>query len=209
MNHLTKLFKIIEITRNQPQYGYNLSGIQKSDLSDLAQHHYLVTFIAWQLALHLKDKGANVDVLKILEISMVHDLGELLGGDISFHYGRAHKVARQAAKAFEKENILFLSKLFGNQSKRFIELTDLERQITPSDEAIVARFADLVECLHYKLTLNKLDARDIEETVADLSKRLEGVKDPVVKTELSAFLKEWSKTLLLEAPTDIIWSLKD
>src|SRR3989338_8738282 len=144
MEKLTKLFKIIEITRNQPQYGYNLSGIQKADTSDLAQHQYLVTFFAWQLALHLNKKGAKLNILKVLEIAIVHDIGELFGGDISFHYGRANKPARQAAKAFEKENIKFLSKLF-EDPKQLLELNTLECGEITSDEAIVARFADLVE----------------------------------------------------------------
>jgi len=47
MDNLTKLFKLVELTRFQPQYGYALAGIPKEELSNLAEHHYLVTFIAW------------------------------------------------------------------------------------------------------------------------------------------------------------------
>jgi len=57
MHYLSKLFQLIQLTRSQPQYGYALSGIKQDDLSNLAEHHYLVTFIAWQLALLAKRAG--------------------------------------------------------------------------------------------------------------------------------------------------------
>src|SRR5579872_6043877 len=124
MNHLAKLFKLLEITRSQPQYGYALAGIPKAELSDLAQHHYLVTFIAWQLALSVQAKGAKINVQKVLEFCMVHDLGELFGGDIAMPYAKANPKARTLAKAFEAENQNYLSAFFGPQSKHYKELSD-------------------------------------------------------------------------------------
>src|SRR3989344_5119270 len=110
MKHLTNLFKLMQLTRSQPLYGYVVGGVQKNDLSNLAEHHYLVTFIAWQLARQIKSKGANINVEKVLEFAMVHDIGELFGGDISMPYARANPKAREYAKAFEEENQKFLSK---------------------------------------------------------------------------------------------------
>lgn len=78
MKNLKDLFRVIELTRSQPQYGYALAGIAKDKLSNLAEHHYLVTFIAWQLAANLEKAGAQIDVRKVLEYALVHDLGELL-----------------------------------------------------------------------------------------------------------------------------------
>src|SRR5579872_1840337 len=123
MNHLAKLFKLLEITRSQPQYGYALAGIPKAELSDLAQHHYLVTFIAWQLALGVQAKGAKIDVQKVLEFALIHDLGELFGGDIAMPYARANPKARQLAKAFEEENQKYLATFFGDQAKHYTELS--------------------------------------------------------------------------------------
>lgn len=208
MKNLTRLFKIMEITRNQTQYGYNLSGIQKSDLSDLAQHHYLVTFIAWQLGLHLKRKGARIDMLKVLEIALVHDIGELFGGDLSFHYARVNKKAREAAKVFQKENLKFLS-IFFQDTKQLLALDALETGETPSDEGVIVRFADLVECLHYKITVDKLQKNDIKQTVKDLQKSLMKSKSLIIKIELKKFLTTWSKNLLKENVIDIIWGLKN
>jgi len=141
MNHLTNLFKLMELTRSQPQYGYALAGIQQDELSNLAEHHYLVTFIAWQLASQVKKAGAKIDVEKVLEFGLVHDLGELFGGDISMPYAKANPKARKHAKAFEEENQRFLSKFFGNQSEHFKELGHKILD-AKSDEAIIAKIAD-------------------------------------------------------------------
>lgn len=208
MENLTNLFKIMQLTRSMPQYGYVVAGIKQNDLSNLAEHHYLVTFIAWQIALSLKEKGANLDILKVLEISMVHDVGELFGGDVSFHYGRAHKVARQKAKEFEKENVLFLSRFF-NKPEKFLELNSLERGEVTSDEAIISRFADLIECIYYKMTLDKVTPKDIEETVEALKARALEAKDEITKKELLNFLDAFSGVLEGKSVQDIIWDNKD
>src|SRR5688572_26987474 len=101
MKKLTTLFRLLELTRAQPQYGYILAEIPKSDLSDLAQHHYLVTFVAWRLAVLVVQKGGKINLERVLELSLIHDLGELFGGDISMPYARANPAARNAAKEFE------------------------------------------------------------------------------------------------------------
>ena len=62
MEHLTKLFKLVELTRSQPQTGYVLAGIKTDELSNLAEHHYLVTFIAWQLARAANRAGAKLSI---------------------------------------------------------------------------------------------------------------------------------------------------
>jgi 5'-deoxynucleotidase YfbR-like HD superfamily hydrolase len=193
MKKLTDLFKIIELTRDVPQYGYALSGIQLSELSNLAEHQYLVTFFAWQLALYLKQKGANINVQKVMEISMVHDVGEILGGDISFYYGRANPPARKAAKAFEQENLNYISKFFGNP-QHFLELHKMERGEIVSDEAIVERFGDLLESIHFKLRLNRIYKDDIKQISQDLKKLVIKAKDPILKKELAKFITEWQKS---------------
>src|SRR3989344_8529769 len=103
MKHLTDLFKLMQLTRSQPQYGYVPGGVQQDELSNLAEHQYLVTFIAWQIARQLKSRGSKIDVLKVVEFSLVHDLGEVFGGDISSYYRKANPKALKYAKAFEEE----------------------------------------------------------------------------------------------------------
>jgi Predicted hydrolases of HD superfamily len=94
MKNLTNTFRLLEITRFQPQYGYALAGISKSEQSDLAQHHYLVTIFAWILTLEINARGGNLNVLRTVEICLTHDLGELFGGDIGMPYVRANPTAK-------------------------------------------------------------------------------------------------------------------
>ncbi len=130
MKHLTNLFKILELTRSMPQYGYVLGGIQQDELSNIAEHQYLVTLFAWQMARNLHSKGAKIDILKVIEISLVHDIGELFGGDIAMLYGKVNPKAKEHAKAFEYENQKFLAKFFGSEKANFEalipEITDAQ-----------------------------------------------------------------------------------
>lgn len=194
MNNLTKLFKLVELTRSQPQYGYALAGIPKGELSDLAQHHYLVAFIAWQLARDANRAGAKLNVEKVLEYALVHDLGELLGGDIAGPYAVANRRAYRAAKAFETENHKFLSKYFGSDKKYFLTLT-AEIMKARNDEAFYAKAADWIECTHYKFYLNRFNDNDAKLAKKKLESYIKGIKDPLAKSWLKNFLQVWLKEL--------------
>jgi len=194
MEHLTKLFKLVELTRSQPQTGYVLAGIKTDELSNLAEHHYLVTFIAWQLARAANRAGAKLSIEKVLEYAMVHDLGELLGGDISSFYAKANRTAYRAAKAFEAENHKYLSKFFGTDAKHFRGLAK-EIMDAKTDEALYAKAADFVECTHYKLFVRGLVGRDLALAREKLQSYGKKVKDPVARGQLEKFLGSWIREL--------------
>lgn len=204
MKHLTNLFKLMELTRSQPQYGYALAGIQQDELSNLAEHHYLVTFTGWQIASNLKEAGAKVDIQKVLEFCLIHDLGELLGGDISMPYAKANPKAREHAKAFEEENQRFLSRFFGNQSKHFKELGH-EMLDAKSDEAIVAKIADYIEVTHYKQYVKVFSKFDTDLIKPKLASMVEKVKDPITKKELAKFTDNWIKDLTKKDIPEILY----
>ena len=190
MQKLTDLFKIAELTRAQTQYGYILAGMKRGETSNLAEHHYLVTFVAWQLALFANSKGAKINVPKVLEFCLVHDLGELFGGDIAMPYAKANPKAWEYAKAFEAENQKFLSNFFGEQQKYYQELSD-EIMDAKSDESIIAKLADYIEATHFKHYANYFSIDDIELVVPKLRQMLDSMKDEVAKSELSKFLDDW------------------
>src|SRR5581483_5063728 len=144
MKNPTTLFRLIELTRSQPQYGYILAEIPKAQLSDLAQHHYLVTFIAWQLAAAANRAGGEINTEKVLEYALVHDLGELFGGDIAMPYAQANPPAREAAKSFERENQKYISRFFEDGQAEVQTLFTEVMQAT-TNEALIAKIADYVE----------------------------------------------------------------
>lgn len=193
MNNLIDLFKIIEITRDQVQYGYNLAGIQKHELSDLAQHHYLVTFIAWQLCRQIKNAGGNINTERVMEIAMVHDLGELMGGDINSFYAKINPKARTLAKEFEHENNLFLGKFFGDDEEYYQKLI-LEMGSLNTDESLVAKVADYMEVLCYKQRLKKLLPQDdaFANSIQNIGQK---IKDEISRSTIIKILQEWGGKL--------------
>src|SRR5258708_2587363 len=194
MKHLPDLFKLMELTRAQTQYGYLLSGIPRDQISNLAEHHYLVTFIGWQLATNLKQAGANIDVQKVLEFCLIHDLGELMGGDISAWYGRMNKRAKRLAKAFEEENQRYLSNFFGDNKKHFRKIAK-EILNAKSDEALIAKVADYMEALNYKVYVKNFDETSRKLTNEMVSKFIRNMKDKIAKKLLQQFLADWLKNV--------------
>jgi 5'-deoxynucleotidase YfbR-like HD superfamily hydrolase len=190
MTHLTKLFSLVELSRSQPQYGYALSGIPLHELSSLAAHHYLVTFFAWQIATNLLAAGAVIDIQKVLELCLVHDLGELFGGDIGMPYARINPQAKLLAKAFEKENQRFLSRYFGEQQSSFQSLC-AQIMTTSSDEGYITKIADYLEVTHYKLYVNRLSDRDLDLIRPKLYETISQFSDPIAGTTLKGFVDEW------------------
>ncbi|MBX4197931.1 HD domain-containing protein [Candidatus Parcubacteria bacterium] len=193
MKHLTDLFHLLEVTRKQPQYGYALWGGDMR-LGNLAEHHYLVTIIAWQLASAVNTKGAKIDIQKVLEFCLIHDLGELFGGDVGMLYARANPKAREYAKKFEAENHIYIGKFFGNQRRHFLELSE-EILNADSDESRIAKIADYLEITHYKFFMEKFTQTDIDLVAKKLPNMIDGMKDILAKRELNKFVKEWQKSM--------------
>ncbi len=194
MKNLPNLFKLVQLTRAQVQQGYLLSGIPKDKISNLAEHHYLVTFIGWQLAVHLKEAGAKIDAQKVLEYCLIHDLGELMGGDISAWYAKMNPRARRFAKAFEEENQKYLSKFFGSQAKYFKKISK-DILIYKSDEALVAKVADYIEALCFKVYIGHFEEPSRKFSSEKLSSFIRKIKDKTAKKILQEFVKEWLKTV--------------
>jgi 5'-deoxynucleotidase YfbR-like HD superfamily hydrolase len=207
MDHLAKLFRLVQTTRSIPLYGYALSEISKADIPDLAQHQYLVTFISWQLARHLKRAGANISVEKVMEFALIHDLGELFGGDIAMPYARANKKAKKLATAFELENQRFLSRFFGPDKTHFLKLAN-EIKDAKSDEAMVAKFADYMEVTHEKLFARRLAPGDLVMAKNKMGKFLAKLKDPIAKKEMDGLTKAWLAELKQTKPTELFEDAK-
>ncbi|HYF05231.1 MAG TPA: HD domain-containing protein [Patescibacteria group bacterium] len=188
MNY-ANLFKLLEITRFMPQYGYALAGMSKQEQSDLAQHHYLVAMIAWQICDFLQAQGCDIDTAKTLKLAMLHDLGELFGGDINWYYGRANAVAKAHAKAFEKENAAFLSTFFPEhgQFKKLHDEIFAEKTI----ESVVAKLGDYLECSHYKFLVGKGSEADRKAAMNASLEKSEKITDEKSKEALKTFVTEW------------------
>lgn len=194
MKNLGNLFKLVQLTRAQVQQGYLLSGVHREKISNLAEHHYLVTFIGWQLAVNIKEAGAKIDVQKVMEYCLIHDLGELMGGDISVWYGQMNKKARRFAKAFEEENQKYLAKFFGS-SKRQFQRMGKEILDAKSDEALIAKVADYVESMCFMVYRGYFSEDRRNFTKLKVGEYIKKIKDKIAKQTLQEFLVEWLKNV--------------
>lgn len=192
MENLIKLFKLIQITRTQPQYGYSSTGIKRHELSNLAEHHYLVSFIALSLAKRANQNGGNIDIAKVLEISLMHDLGELFGGDIAMPYAIANPEAKKHAKAFEAENLRFLNSFIEHEDFEWLKGEIFDPR---TDEGIIAKLADYVEVTHYLFYMNKASDKHMKMILKKINILLDKVEDKKVKNFLKGFARSWAKNV--------------
>jgi len=206
MDKIIDLINLLQISRIQPQYGYAVSG-GNARIGDLAQHHYLVTMLAWQLCEIVNSKGAKIDTYKVLKFSLLHDIGELFGGDIGMYYAKANPQARTYAKQFEEENQKFLSKYFSNKD----EVLKLTKEIleSESDEAHVSKIADYLEVTHYKFFNGQLKKKDIELITPKLAEKVDKLSDKIAREELLKFVEMWKEKMMkydsfLDASTDAL-----
>jgi len=146
-------------------------------------------------------------VEKVLEFAMIHDLGELFGGDINFFYGRVNPEAKKHAKAFEAENAKFLSDFFGEDKEHYEQLAE-EILDAKSDECIVAKVADYVECINYKLMSSSISKIDMPVTLEGVEKMLARTENESLKKTIKSFIEEWQKSLGDNDTLDIIWERK-
>jgi 5'-deoxynucleotidase YfbR-like HD superfamily hydrolase len=202
MKNLPLLFRLLQNTRGMPLYGYALSEVPQFNLSNLAEHHYLVTFIAWQLARHLKHAGAKIDIEKVLAFSLIHDLGELFGGDIAMPYAKANPTAKKLATAFELENQKFLAKYFGQDEQYFLKLAN-EIKDAKSDEAMISKFGDYMELSHFRLYSRRLDKADIVMIQKKITHYLKQLQDPIARKEMKKILSEWLRYMLKDKKEEL------
>ena len=206
MDKVIDLINLLQISRIQPQYGYAVAGGNER-IGDLAQHHYLVAMLGWQLSEVANTKGADLDTTKVLKFCLIHDIGELFGGDIGMYYAKANPAARNFAKQFEEENQKFLGTYFSN-NEEYTKLTN-EIMDSASDEAHIAKIADYLEVTHYKLFNGQLKKKDVELIAPKLAEKAEKLADQVARDELLVFVESWKQKMMkydsfLDASTDAL-----
>lgn len=184
------IFKFFQLTRSMPQTGYVTMDIQQEDLSNLAEHHYNVAMIAWYIARHLINNRIQVNMGRVLELSLLHDMGELFGGDIGMVYRKANPEALKLAKDLEASNQSFIASLFGNDSTHVKEVFESDHTLDTL-ESIIVKTADYIEVTHFKIYIDKFSQKDIDLVLETMLKRINTVKDQKARETLTSFIQEW------------------
>lgn len=150
MKEIQKFLAIMQLTREQPQYGYLMSGVNLRETSNLAEHHYLVSWIGMILAKLINKDKKRLDEQRIMEMCMMHDLGELFGGDVSAPLSRKFPELKVHAQEIENRNWEFIIKHTQEAGLEpwLKELWD-EAEAKQSQEAIIAKIADMMETMFF------------------------------------------------------------
>lgn len=209
MKNLPKFISILEMTREQVQYGYFLVGVNRHETSTLAEHHYLVTMIGWMLCEYLnEDEGSLVDTSKVMQLCLVHDLGELFGGDMAAPLSRKRPDIKAHAQAFEKGNKEILMSFLNTHVAKAMQALFEEEETKVTDEAVVAKIADLMETHFF------LEHRNIQHAQKDLFYRdhirplADKLSNPKIKEKLEPFFEGFEQDIQNRGFTPAQWILE-
>ena len=94
-----------------------LGGIKLSETATLAEHHYTASLMGWFVSQKIKSSGGKINERKIVLMLMIHDLGELFGGDISTPLNRKYPELREYKDKIGNKTISLLSGFLDDSSE--------------------------------------------------------------------------------------------
>jgi len=145
MKNLHKLFSLLQLTKEQPVSGYLIGGLKSHEVPSLAEHHYTGALMAFFLGHRIQDEGGDINPEKIVTMTLIHDLSELFGGDISGPLNRKYPDLREYKDRIGDRAIDLLCEYMDKISEdHFRELWE-EMKVGRSDEAIVVKIIDQME----------------------------------------------------------------
>lgn len=191
MEKLLTLLSILQLTRQQPLTGFTIAGIKKTELPNLASHHYTAALSAMLVSRHIKKLGGHIDSEKIVAMMLIHDLGELFGGDISTPLSRTYPELREYKNKIGDRAIELLARdLPEGLKKDFLGLyKDCETK--NSDEYWVVKFFDQLDhqffLEHYNYGFGMPEKQDgFRDFVMDkhIGALLENISDQIAREYL-------------------------
>lgn len=189
MRNLPKFISLLELTREQVQFGYHVAGVSRQDTSSLAEHHYLVAMIGWLLCEYINDSEPLVDTAEVMKICMIHDLGEIFGGDMAAPLSRKRPDLKAHAQAIEKGNFdILTSYLTPRVAEKFQRLFEQEEKRS-TQEAYVAKVADMIET-HFFLEHRNIQSKQKDDFYENHIRPLAGrFTDSRVQAAILEFLE--------------------
>jgi len=145
MKDLLKLFSILQLTKEQPETGYLVAGIKLNETASLAEHHYTCTLMAYLIAQKIKKTKVKFNERKLILMLLIHDLGELFGGDISAPLSRKFPDLREHKDKIGERAIELLSSYLDTESQQDFTKLYQEFETGTSDEKWVGKVIDQID----------------------------------------------------------------
>ncbi len=151
MRKIVDLFEHLERLKNTPRSGFSYYGVKHPE--SVAEHSFMVVFISLILALLNKQDGEDIDVEKVLVMAVLHELGEVMIGDL--HRMTRKYVGNEYVEKGEVKAAKDLLSLLPDKIKEELEGAYTEFMERRSKEAEIVLSADKLELLLYVYLLEK------------------------------------------------------
>ncbi len=145
MEQILKLLSVLQLTKQQPLTGYSVAGIKLSELPTLAEHQYASALSALLLSPKFTASGSAVDIQKVVSMLLIHDLGELFGGDIASPLSRAYPELRDFKDKIGDRAIDLLFRNLDEADKDYFKNLFNEFEHGNSDEKWVGKIFDQLD----------------------------------------------------------------
>ena len=198
MKKLLQLLSILQLSKEQPLTGFIAAGMKLNDTETLAEHHYGCMLVAYFLAAKIKQAGGKINERKLLLMLLMHDLGELFGGDVAAPLSRKYPDLREHKDQIGLRATEMLSSYMDKTTSTEVKQLFNELEFGDSDEHWVAKIIDQINHqLYIEKTIDHLIYNADKYTYRRnfVSNHIytlpEKIKDQKTKKVLVDFLKEF------------------
>lgn len=147
----SKEYRLVEFMFEQHQrLGclMRFSNVPRLAAQSVAEHSYSVTFLAMLVGDYLVDKGVEIDRLCLLKMALLHDVEEVISGDIlkTLKHGKF----KEELGKLNEQNMYYLTRLLGVKKEEYL---DLWREVKDgrTTAAKLISFVDMVDRILYCL----------------------------------------------------------
>ncbi len=191
------LLSILQIAKQVPLVGYLSAGLKLTDLPTLAEHQYTAAMTALFIGKLVTQQGGKLDVTKVVNFLLIHDLGEFFGGDISAPLNRRYPELREAKDVIGEKAVSLLTSYLPDFLANEWQDWHHEYESGTSDEKWVAKIIDqldhqlFLEHMHYEQLMQKEHSfRDsfVSNHIVALADK---IFDPITRKVLRELLEEF------------------
>lgn len=170
----------IAALKNIPRTGWLLRGVPPSIAESVAEHSFEAAIISLLISFNVKENNKNVDILKSVSFTLVHDIAEAFIGDIVKAFSNKIGSLKEKIEVeilYKECRINILSRLF----KEYVEENTLE--------SVIARISDLI-ATYLQGMRYKAQGYDVGEIAYNsLNRALELAKEHGIEDEVKKVLE--------------------
>ena len=161
----------------------------------VAEHSYYVTFLAMMFGDYLHDKGVDIDKELLLKGSLIHDLEEIISGDI-IKILKTGEFKKALDKLNHKSMQYLCDVLGGKRAEDYYQIWELVKE-KQCIEAKIIDLADLLSCLIYSIKEIHCGNRYFKEILIYVAESIAEFRNtlPELKHIINAFIDYTRKYL--------------